>query len=258
MHAVITGASSGIGEALAREFARNGYSLTLVARRQQHLEALASQLAVKTHVVVCDLSRRERCTDWLSEAEAALGPVDVLINNAGVQIIAASDAIDPDRGDDLLDLNLSAPLRLTRAVLPAMRARGAGTIVDVASVAALVPTPGMGHYNASKAGLAGASEALRGELLKTGVHVVTVYPGIIDTDMGRAGLQAYDKSAAVDLQPRGTSDVLARHVYRAVAGKKARVIYPQVYRLARWFPTVTRWVTDRVTPALASATVEPA
>ncbi len=250
MHAVITGASAGLGAAFARAFAAAGYDCTLVARRQPLLDALAESLPTRTHVVATDLSDPATATAWLDGAVAALGPIDVLINNAGLQIIGATDRVDVERCEQTLRLNLLTPLRLTAAVLPAMRARGTGTLVDIASMAALAPTPGMTWYNAGKAGLAGASEALRGELRGTGVHVVTVYPGIIPTDMGTAGLKRYAHSTALSLQPQGTPEGLAKRVLAAVQRRRARVIYPSVNRAARWFPGTTRWVLDRFTPPL--------
>ena len=117
-------------------------------------------------------------------------------------------------------------------------------------MAALAPTPGMYYYNASKAGMAAASEALRGELRGTGVHVVTVYPGIIETDMGKAGLASYHDSKLLALQPRGTTEELARLVVKAVERKHERVIYPSTNALARHFPATTRWMMDRLTPGL--------
>ena len=251
LHVAITGASSGIGSALALEWSKAGAHVTLVARRQKLLDELAASLPGKSHVAVHDLGIPERAADWIAAAEAALGPIEVLVNNAGVQIVAPSESVDPDRGDDLLRTNLLTPLRLIRAVLPAMLARRSGTIVNVASMAALAPTPGMTWYNASKGGLAAASESLRGELRATGVNVLTVYPGIIDaTEMGRAGLAAYQPSRSVALQPRGTPEALAKLVLQAVEGRGARVIYPRFNHLARWFPGTTRWVLDRFTPAL--------
>ena len=92
-------------------------------------------------------------------------------------------------------------------------AKKSGVIVDIASLAALAPTPGMTYYNASKAGLAAASEALRGELRGTGVHVVTVYPGIVATDMAEKGLAAYGSSIALRLQPKGTTAALAAIIF---------------------------------------------
>ena len=252
MHVVVTGASSGIGEAIARRFAAAGASgLTLVARRREHLERLAGELELPCRVEARDLAEPTDHAAWLAEAEAELGPVAVLVNNAGIQVLGATAAIDVDRGEHSLRVNLFAPLRLTRAVLPGMLARGRGTIVDVASMAALAPTPGMTYYNASKAGLAAASEALRGELRGSGVHVVTVYPGIIpNTDMGQHGLAAYHESRMLDLQPTGTTEELARLIERAVRRHEPRVIYPRSNVVARWFPGTTRWVLDRFTPKL--------
>lgn len=250
MHVVVTGASAGIGRAIAKAFAHAGADLTLVARSEDKLHQLAAEVATRTHVVACDLSDAATATAWLPGAEAALGPVDVLVNNAGAQIIGPTAEADLAAAERLLVLDLHVPLRLTRTVLPGMLARRQGTIVDVASMAALAPTPGMTWYNAAKAGLAGASEALRGELRGQGVHVVTVYPGIIPTDMGNAGLTKYEGSRMLNLQPHGDVDVLARLIVRAVARRRARVIYPGVNRAARWFPGTTRWIMDRFTPPL--------
>jgi short-subunit dehydrogenase len=178
-----------------------------------------------------------------------------------VQIIQPVDLTDASKGEDLLRLDLLTPLRLTRAVVPAMIARGSGTIVDVASMAAITPMVGMFYYNAAKAGLAAASEALRGELRGTGVHVVTVYPGPVDTDMGRAGFVKYEETLSAKIAPVGTAAELARLVRRAVEKKKARVIYPRFYAITRYVPNLARWFTLRFSPPLrrdAAATQAPA
>lgn len=251
MHIVITGASSGIGASYARAFAAAGHTLTLVARRKELLLALAAELPVKTHVVSQDLSDLPNATAFLGAAEDALGPVDVLVNNAGVQIVGPAATVDVALGEKLLDVDLKAPMRLTRAVLPGMLARKSGVIVDVASMAALAPTPGMFYYNAAKAGLAAASEALRGELRGTGVHVVTVYPGVIDsTAMAKAAIETYGDAKLISKLPVGTEEELARRTLLAIEKKRARVIYPDSGKLARLFPATTRWVMDRMTPRL--------
>lgn len=248
-HALITGASAGIGSALARSLHGAGYRITVVARRADALAALAAALGRDVHVVAVDL-----CDDpdgWLADVESAQGPVDVLVNNAGVQIIGPTDAVDVEAAERSLTLNLTVPLRLIHRVLPGMRARRRGHLVNIASMAALAPTPGMTWYNAGKAGLAGASEALGGELRGSGVEVLTVYPGIIDdTDMGRKGLDRYagDGSWIVDLQPRGTSDGLARATLRAMETGQPRLVWPRANVLARHFPAATRWLMDRMTP----------
>lgn len=252
MHIAITGASSGIGAALARAFAQAGWSITLVARRASLLEALAAELSpAPTCVIARDLSDPDTCCAWIAEAEAALGPLDALVNNAGVQVLGPTEQVDPEDGERCLRLNLLVPMRMTRHVLPGMLARGQGVIIDIASVAGLAPTPGMYYYNASKAGLAAASESLRGELRGRPVHVLTVYPGIIDeTDMGKRGMASYERSALLEAQPRGTASELARLVLRAVERREDRVIYPRMNALARWFPGPTRWLMDRFTPPM--------
>ncbi|MCA9542613.1 MAG: SDR family NAD(P)-dependent oxidoreductase, partial [Myxococcales bacterium] len=112
MHIAITGASSGIGAGFARAFAARGASLSLVARRRELLAALAETLPTSTHLVPCDLSDPSTATAWLAPAEAALGPIDVLINNAGAQVIAPCAEVDVEAGERSLRLNLHTPLRL--------------------------------------------------------------------------------------------------------------------------------------------------
>ena len=254
MHVAITGASSGIGYEMAQHASRQGADVTVVARRRDLLEEMVRGIKTRSFVVEQDLSDLARCVDWVGPAETTLGPIDVLVNNAGVQIVAPLQEVAVEQGERLIAVNLLAPLRIMQAVLPRMMARHSGTIVNIASMAALAPTPGMTHYNASKGGLAAASEALRGELRNTGVNVVTVYPGIIDsTDMAKNALRTYGENQVLALVPRGTTTQLALEVFRAVERRRARVIYPRSGVLARWFPGPTRWFIDRATPQLKAA-----
>ncbi|MCA9522516.1 MAG: SDR family oxidoreductase, partial [Myxococcales bacterium] len=207
-------------------------------------------LGVPCHIAARDLSDVEQATDWVAAAEEALGPIDVLVNNAGVQHVGPTEEMDCEGGEGLLAVNLLSPLRLIRHLLPKMLERKAGTIVNIASMAALAPTAGMTYYNSSKGGLAAASEAMHGEVRSQGVHVITVYPGIIFTPMGTAGYARYEETLGMKLQPRGTTTELARLIRRAELRRKARVVYPRVYLLTRWFPALTRVVMDRFTPKL--------
>lgn len=247
-HAVITGASSGIGEAIARELATHGYRVTLVARRADLLQKLADSLGDCARIVVHDLSDHLRATEWIADAEAAFGPIDVLVNNAGIQLLGGLSSADPEAGERLMRINVFTPLRLTRALLPAMIARGSGTIVDIASLSAIAPTPYMPWYSASKAALAAASETLHGELRGTGVHVVTVYPGPVDTPMARDAMVRFENARAATSAPSGTTDKLASLVRDAIKNKRDRIIYPRSYWSARWFPGLTRFVLDRFAP----------
>jgi short-subunit dehydrogenase len=250
MHVVVTGASSGIGEAIAREYFGRGASVTLVARRKEQLDRIATAGTGRSHVVIADLADAGAAWTWVDEAEAALGPIDVLVNNAGIQIVKSTAETEWAEAERLLQLDLHVPLRLSTLVLRRMIPRRSGTIVDIASMAALGPTPGMYFYNAAKAGLAAASEGLRAEVKKLGIHVVTVYPGPVTSEMEAAGRAAYEDRASARHAPTGSPEVLARMIADAVAKKRPRVIYPRVYGLARHFPNVTRWALDALTPPL--------
>jgi short-subunit dehydrogenase len=251
VHVIITGASSGIGEALVREYLGRGASVTLVARRKARLEELARGSESRCHVVQADLSHPESACDWVDGATRALGPVDVLVNNAGVQIVQRAADTPWEEGEELIKTNLLSPLRLTRHVLPGMLGRKGGSIVDIASVAAIAPTAPMFFYNASKAGLAAASEGLRSELRGTGVHVMTVYPGPVRTAMEEKGRAAYEETAMMRFfTPTGDPRVLARKIAEGVRSRRARIIYPSAFAITRHLPNVTRFVLDRFTPPL--------
>lgn len=159
-HVAVTGASGGIGTALVREFARAGHAVTLVGRCRPRLEGIAREVQGPTHIAVVDLAAVAHATDWIPEAEAALGPIDVLINNAGSVLVGPFVERGTDEIQAVLALDLRVPLTLMRAVLPGMRARRHGVIVNIASTGALAPNPGMVPCCAAKAGLAAASESL--------------------------------------------------------------------------------------------------
>jgi len=257
MHALITGASSGLGDGFARHFAEQGWSLSLAARRLERLEALAGELDAPTFVRVTDLADMQHCRALVDDVVAALGPVDVLINNAGIQYVEPTVGVSPERIQHMMTLNVTSPMALIHHVLPAMLERGAGTIVNIASMAALTNTPGMCHYNGSKSALAACSETLRVELEGTGVHVLTVYPGPVTSDMEAAARANYAPSKAADILPTGSPEGLARLVARAIERKRPRVIYPRVYGLVRHARLLSQWATDRATPGLVGATDEP-
>lgn len=248
MHVAITGASSGIGAALARELAKAGHAITMVARRRALLEALAAEIGPATFVVEHDLADAGRATGWIAPVEAARGPIEALVNNAGVENTGPSHTADPAGCRRLIDLNLTTPVLLTRHLLPAMRARRQGFLVNVASVAALVPLPLQTYYGGSKAGLAAFSESLRGELLGSGVHVLTVYPGPVKTAMGEAGWEGLGGRENLPRMPEGTPEVLARRIRRAMERRRARLVYPRFYALSRWLPWFARWSVDRFAP----------
>jgi short-subunit dehydrogenase len=254
MHVAVTGASSGIGEAVAREFARAGASVTLVARRKERLEAIASELGTRTFVAPQDLADTAHAADWIAGAEAALGPIDVLVSNAGLLTLGAVASLDPNEGDAMVAINLLAPIRLIRSVLGGMLRRKSGVIVNVTSLAALVAIPDWAYQAASKAGSAVFSETLSTELKGSGVHVLTVYPGMTDTPMTQGGLDAYGRKGMTRLIPLGNAATLAKRLRRAVERRRTRLIYPRYYTFARWFPLLSRWFANRFAPRLQHVT----
>jgi short-subunit dehydrogenase len=253
MHIAITGASSGIGEALARKFGTEGNRVTLVARREELLNKLAGELEAQTSVHKVDLSELDGVCGWVDEAEATLGPIDVLINNAGIQWVEPTLALSVERAELLMRLNLMAPLRLIRRVAPEMVERGHGHIVNISSMSAVTFAPGMADYSASKAGLAAASETLNDELKPKGVHVLTVYPGPVRTAMESAARDKFKEAKSVDALPTGTAGELADKIAKALDKRSTRLVYPGVYGLTRHIRDLSQWATNSFAPRLKSS-----
>lgn len=183
---LITGAGSGIGRSLALELAADHPRLTLVGRRRGPLEEVAAAVrdrGASAHVVESDLTVAGAPADVVAAAQQHFGGIDVLVNNAGNVRAGRLDAIDEEEILAQIALNLTAPLLLTRAALPALRASGDGLIVNVSSAIALIGMPFYATYAATKAGVAHFGESLRRELHGEGVHVLTVYPGATSTPM---------------------------------------------------------------------------
>jgi short-subunit dehydrogenase len=180
--ALVTGASSGIGEAFADVFASAGFDLVLVARREERLRAVASRLeqqhAVRAHTIVCDLSQRGAIPGLVADLSTRGLSVDALVNNAGYGIPGVFTASRWEQHDAMLHVMLVSVCELTHALLPGMIARGYGRIVNVASLAGLVPAPA-GHtlYAAVKAFLIKFTESLSHETSAHGVYVTALCPG---------------------------------------------------------------------------------
>ena len=178
--AVVTGASSGIGAAFARALDARGWSLLLVARRRDRLEALARTLR-SAEVLAADLEDEGEVARVAAHA-LALGDVELLVNNAGFATNGQFLALDGARELGMVKLNALAPLALAQALVPAMVARGAGGVINVSSIAAFQPVPYMATYGATKAFLLSWSEALAHELRESGVRVTCVCPGPTATE----------------------------------------------------------------------------
>ena len=178
--ALVTGASSGIGEEFARQLSRRGHDLILVARRRDRLERLADELDGAAHVIACDLATD---ADSVSARVAELGlDVDLLVNNAGFGTYGRFVELDPKREAEEVRVNCEAVVTLTHAFLPAMVERGRGGVIVVASTAGMQPIPYEAAYSASKAFALNFTEALSEELRGTGVRMLAVNPGPVATE----------------------------------------------------------------------------
>ncbi len=177
---VITGASSGIGEAIARQFSEAGHPLLLLARRLDRLEALDLQNAMCRMV---DITKRDQVEAAIAEAVEVYGPVDCLVNNAGLMQLGMAHEQDPQEWDNMIDVNLKGMLYGIHAVISGMRERKSGTIFNVSSVAGIKGFPAHMAYCGTKFGVHGLSETLREEVSNDNVRVVTIAPGAVETEL---------------------------------------------------------------------------
>jgi NADP-dependent 3-hydroxy acid dehydrogenase YdfG len=181
--AVITGASKGIGAALARRCAREGVRVALLARTPGPLHDLARDLGDMAAAYPCDVSSADAVADVAGRILAEHGAPDMLVNNAGLFQLATVDTMTPADFSAVVQTNLVAPFLLTRALLPGMRARGSGTVLTIGSIADRNVFPENGAYAASKFGLRALHEAMRMELRGSGVRATLVSPGPVDTPL---------------------------------------------------------------------------
>jgi short-subunit dehydrogenase len=187
--AVITGASSGIGLAYAERMAERGYNLVLVARRQSRLEEIATAIRLRTQRSVETMAADLGDPNDLLRVESLLGgrgDVEVLVNNAGLGALGPTAKVSADALETLIKINILALTRLTHAVLPAFVNRNSGTIVNIASMIAVMPTPSGASYSGSKAYVLNFSRSLQMELAKTHVLVQAVLPGPVRTEFFEA------------------------------------------------------------------------
>jgi NADP-dependent 3-hydroxy acid dehydrogenase YdfG len=181
--AVVTGASSGIGEATARALSEAGAAVALCARRTDRLEAIAGSLDGPTSVRAVDVSDEEQATGFVEDAAGELGALHILVNNAGLMLLGPVADADPEEWRRMIDVNLLGLLYCTHAALPLIASSGGGDIVNVSSVAGRRADAGAAVYNMTKFGVHAFSEALRQEALHEGIRVTTVAPGFVDTEL---------------------------------------------------------------------------
>ena len=221
--ALVTGASSGIGEAMSRKLAERGYRLALVARSEDKLRALADEIGGNAVVLPCDLSDADARDRLAAEIERQGLRVEVLVNNAGFGVY--SDFAESDREKEIQQarLNVEAVVDLTHRFLPGMVERGRGAIVNTASTAAFQPIPGNAGYAAGKAFVLALSEALHEETRKTGVTVTALCPGPVETGFQDAS-QAHDFAKTLPKPMWRDADAVAEAALKGAERGKRLVV----------------------------------
>jgi short-subunit dehydrogenase len=249
--ALVTGASSGIGQSFARLLARDGHDLVLVARDTGRLDALAKELdqqfGAASEVMGADLTDREQ----LARVEERLGgdpAIDVLVNNAGFGTFGKFHELDIDGEDREVQLNITALMRLTHAALGPMVQRGKGSVLNVSSVAGVQPVPGDATYAATKAFVLNFTEALHEELRGTGVHMTVVCPGFTRTEFQERA--AYDAGRVPGFMWQD-ADAVAEAALGALAKNRATCVPGALNRVAATLSgmaphAVSRRVSGRV------------
>ena len=246
--AVVTGAGSGIGLAVARALAARGCRLALIDIRGERLEAARATLAAAAPAVsahpadVCDEDAVRRVA---AEVRREHGPAALLVNSAGVALAGPFADTDPESFDWVMRVNFGGTVRCCRVFLPQLREAGAGHIVNIGSCFGWVGFPGMSGYCASKFAVRGFSESLRTELRPEGIGVTVVYPGPVDTNLVRDGRMTDERSRGREvgfLASRGLpADRVARRIIRAVERDAARVVvgldYHSIDLLVRLAPS---------------------
>ncbi|MGZ4838470.1 MAG: SDR family NAD(P)-dependent oxidoreductase [Terriglobales bacterium] len=243
--AVITGASMGIGEALARVFVDEGASVVMTSRDQARVEAARARIGHpdKTLALTCDVRNREEIDRVLSLTLHNFGRVDIWVNNAGHGLNDSVEAMDRDAYRKMFDTNLFGAIDGMQAAIPAMKRQASGTIINISSVAGHVPLPYAGAYCATKFAMNAIGKAARVELLGTGVHVMTVCPGYIATN--------FDKNKTPGRQPKrlnagnrigADANLVARDTLNGYLKGKREVFTPWYYwlvaKLYQLFPGV--------------------
>jgi hypothetical protein len=245
---LVTGASSGIGEASARLFARQGYCVAMGARRLDRLVKLAEEIqrgGGEALPVSADLTRLEDIQQLVRSTLDQFGQIDVLLNNAGFGRLDWLENLDPALDIQAqLQVNLVAVIQMTREALPHMIERRSGHIINMVSVAGLVATPTYSIYNASKFGMRGFTEALSREVSVFGIHVSALYPGGVRTEFKEhIGVQRRTGRTTPSWLRLEPEDV-AQAVYSLVQHPRRQRVLPWVWYFTVWMNSLFPWLVD--------------
>lgn len=208
--ALITGAGRGIGRATALAFAKEGINLGLLGRSMENLEAVASELqtyGVKVSIAAADVSNMESVNSAVEKIRGELGPIEILVNNAGISKFGKFLEVDPEDWAKIIQVNVMGVYYVTRAVLPDMMEKNAGDIINISSTAGQKGAPVTSAYSASKAAVIALSESLMLEVRKQNIRVVTLTPSTVATDMA-VELNLTDGNPEKVMQPEDIADFM--------------------------------------------------
>ncbi|HEY1263707.1 MAG TPA: SDR family NAD(P)-dependent oxidoreductase [Terriglobales bacterium] len=252
--AVVTGASMGIGEAIAGIFAEHGASVVLLSRDAGRAEAARARIghADRTMALSCDIRNREEIDKVINLTVHHFGRIDIWVNNAGRGILDSMDQADISACRDVFNLNFFGVLESMQAVVPVMRRQASGTIINISSVAGHIPLPFHSIYSASKFALNALGKAARLELKGAGIHVLTVCPGYVRTDFGA---NAFRKPDSKTVRPASVRGISARRVAKAVLSgylkQKRELVVPWTMHPAIKIYQLFPWLVERTMEKMA-------
>ena len=247
---IITGGSKGVGAACAMAFAKHGANLVIAARGRRELDLIAVKLRTMTRVAVVpmDIADLDACENLLKKAQFEFGAIHILVNNAGYHARGPFETVKADEMAKMIDVNLKAPVVLSRLALPYLREAGKGVIVNVASLAGMLGVPNSAVYSATKAGLRALTFAMHEELRGTGIKVAAVSPGPIDT-----GFIMSDIDVVSDItfsQPLSTADEVAAEILELCRNDKREKAMPPLSGFLATFSNLFPGIARSLRPVL--------
>jgi len=259
---VITGASMGIGEALAKKFVDEGANVVLSSRDRSRAEAARGRVGYmeRTLAAACDVRQREQIEQLLQAALEQFGHVDIWVNNAGHGLQDSVAQMDMQQCRAMFDTNLFGAIEAMQVVIPAMQKQGKGAIINISSVAGHIALPYMAAYCATKHALNAIGKAARVELMGTGVHVMTVCPGYIATDFAANAMKGKDRQRLNRAAAGISAERVANAVFKGYLSRKREVIVPGRDRISialyRLWPSLVESMMKRMLRPADEVTAE--